>query len=391
MNLTQSDRFNSQKCEILDPEDLEYHSSEQYLILCLKICRLIKKNSCRIEDLIDFDFFARSNEISNNQNSIHKNSTLVQSVVQSSPLSPLLLSNLNATECEKYGHKESYKLALFISGMIVCFLIMILNLLTLITIVKSRRLHSLTNILIANLSISDFISGIAFLYPCILNLMTINALETYDSDLYIFTCNIRQHYYLCLVGYSPMITSMLSSMLTLTLLAIEKYIAIVEPYFYERLIHERKYICYVSLFVIWVISILVSLLPLMGWNEQHQNMKLSSYKGFDCRHAQSVPCMFERIFTLDYILMFTVICCICALAMFAIYARIYVIARKQSKKLSKIRSLAINSSSNSNRILSVSLSSNEPRRASNDSETNNGNTFLLEIITFCLTLKCILK
>ena len=245
----------------------------------------------------------------------------------------LLFSNLNETECIKYGHRESYKLTLFICGIILCLLIIMLNSLTLFTIVRSRRLYnSITNILVANLSISDFLSGVAFLYPCALNLLTINALETYNSRLYTLACNIRQNYYLCLMGYSPIITSMLSSMLTLTLLALEKYMAIIYPYAYERLINDRKYLCYLILFFVWLISIVVSLLPIMGWNEHN---KYSTYRGFDCMHPNSLPCMFERIFTLDYILLFTSICGICALTMLAIYAQIYLTARKHSRQIAK--------------------------------------------------------
>lgn len=263
------------KCEKFNTTDLVYHSSEQYLMLCLKICNLIIKNKCDIKSLVEIK---RSDNLIK-RNVFNNDSMLVYATS--------LFYNLNETECIKYGHKESYKLSLFICGIILCLIILILNGLTLITIIRSRRLHSITNILIANLSISDFLSGIAFLYPCVLNLLTINALETYNSYLYTIACNIRQYYYVCLAGYSPMITSMLSSMLTLTLLALEKYLAIVKPYMYKRFIHERKYLCYLCLVLTWSISIIVSLLPIMGWNE-HQ--KYSSYRGFNCKHSKSMPC-----------------------------------------------------------------------------------------------------
>lgn len=361
------------KCQHLSSNELIYHSSEQYLILCLKICNLIIKNKCNVRDLVDFDSYLNIDspttkfKLDFSSNDSNKSfipinstkpttdfipstkppislvtldsipSTFIPTQHYSSSYSPLLLSNLNETECMKYGHRESYKLSLFIFGIILCLVILILNSLTLITILKSKRLHTITNILIANLSLSDFLSGVAFLYPCILNLLTINALETYNSYLYTIACNIRNYYYLCLAGYSPMITSMLNSMFSLTLLALEKYLAILHPYMYERLIQDRKYVCYLCLLLTWTISILVSLLPIMGWNEA--NKKYSSYRGFDCKHAQSLPCMFERIFTLDYILLFTSICCVCALAMLAIYIRIYLIARKHSKKIAKMKSI----------------------------------------------------
>lgn len=52
-----------------------------------------------------------------------------------------------------------------------------------------------------------------------------------------------------------------------------------------------------------------------------------------------MPCMFERIFTLDYILLFTSICCVCAVTMLGIYGRIYLIARKHSRQIAKIHSV----------------------------------------------------
>jgi hypothetical protein len=355
------------KCEHLSATELIYHSSEQYLILCLKLCSSIIRDKCDIGELVDFNRYRL--KLAAFKSSATKQLTSINSLkqnlfyddyldIKSSSLdtsnnnnysfinySPLLLSHLNETECMKYAHRESYKLSLFICGIILCLIILILNSLTLITITKSKRLHNITNILIANLSLSDFLSGIAFLYPCILNLLTIYALEAYDSYLYKITCNVRQFYYLCLAGYSPLITSMLSSIFTLTLLAIEKYMAILHPYLYERLIDDRKYLCYIVLILTWTISIIISMLPLMGWNEHN---KYSSYRGFDCQDAQSLPCMFERIFTLDYILLFTIICCICALTMLAIYVRIYMIARRHSKQIANVKIVLNHKNNNSN-------------------------------------------
>lgn len=271
------------ECDRLSRSELVYQSSEQYLILCLKICNMIMTKKCEIEHLL----FDVANETTSTTTSTTTSMTTffdeslnnqsLTTTTSSGIAAAQLLSHLNSTECVKYAHKESYKLSLFICGILLCMIILTLNSLTLITIVKTRRLHTITNMLIANLSASDFLSGVAFLYPCILNLLTINALETYDSYLYTLACNIRQYYYLCLAGYSPMITSMLSSMLTLTLLAFEKYMAIEHPYVYERIVAERRYVCYLSILFTWTVSILVSALPIMGWNEHNKVNKKDSY------------------------------------------------------------------------------------------------------------------
>lgn len=351
-------------CKQIDKDSLKFHSSEQYLMTCLKLCNLIVKHDCEINELVDFGKETALLATTTESTSLQQESTTTlpyenieeflerqlnyyfdyfynifpTRVSSSATSASLLFLNLNSTECQKYGHRESYKLSLFVCGIILCFLILILNGLTLYTIFKTKKLHSVTNILIANLSASDFLSGISFLYPCTLNLLTINALQTYNSNLYQLACNIRQYYYLCLVAYSPMICSMLSSVFTLTLLAIEKYIAIVRPYLYKRLISSKKYLI-ICLSITWSMSVLISLLPIMGWNE---HSKLNNYRGFSCTNKQSIPCMFEKIFTLDYILLFTSICCLCAITMLFIYIKIYFVARKHSKQIAQMANIVSN-------------------------------------------------
>ena len=115
------------QCEQLNSIDLVYHSSEQYLILCLKICNLIIKSQCDIKSLVDFNRFLTPNK-TNETNTLHSNKLKTLSAnnlinqdphSQSLPLQSIsytasLFSNLNETECMKYGHKESYKLSLFV-------------------------------------------------------------------------------------------------------------------------------------------------------------------------------------------------------------------------------------------------------------------------------------
>lgn len=179
------------------------------------------------------------------------------------------------------------------------------------------------------MSLSDFLLGLAFMYPCTLNLLTIHALETYNAHIYTLTCSIRNHYYMCLVGHSPMITSMLNSMFTLLLLAIDKYVCIVKPYAYLKQ-EQSKWTMGggVCLSGVWCVAILVSLLPLMGFGtDGHHNLIVEA--------TPPQPCMFERIFTLNYILLFTGICGLCALFILTIYVRIYMIARKHFKQIER--------------------------------------------------------
>lgn len=85
-----------EKCSEINAQDLVYHTSEQYLILCLRLCNLIINNNCPIHHL-----------------TVNNNRTM--------------FSNLNETECAKYAHRETYKLSLFVTGFLLCLAIMGLN------------------------------------------------------------------------------------------------------------------------------------------------------------------------------------------------------------------------------------------------------------------------
>ena len=183
---------------------------------------------------------------------------------------------------------------------------------------------------------------------------------------------------------------MLSSIFTLTLLAIEKYIAILKPYLYETLCLYKSKLLPLLICLSWLISIIVSLLPIMGWNEYHQTTILNekqkiihkSYRGFNCTHPQSMPCMFEKIFTLGFILLFTVICCACALAMLAIYIRIYIVARKHSKQIA----LQMTHFSNFKKIIKKKKDNNNNEGGGGEVteivENNNNNKRIYEKVCF---------
>ena len=141
----------SKQCSHLSQEELIYHTSEQYLILCLKLCNLIIKNNCSIRNIVEFNSII----ISNNNASFLAASSFTSP--SSNPI--ILLSNLNETECVKYGHRESYKMLGFILGILLCLAIMLLNSFTLINILiynKSTAQVWVINIFLTfNLNRSD--------------------------------------------------------------------------------------------------------------------------------------------------------------------------------------------------------------------------------------------
>ncbi len=93
---------NDDECPQMSAHDLAYHTSEQYLILCLRLCRLILNNNC----------------------TIHR---IIVNTSNASSSSTLMFLNLNELECAKYAHRETYKLSLFVAGLLLCLLIMGLN------------------------------------------------------------------------------------------------------------------------------------------------------------------------------------------------------------------------------------------------------------------------
>ena len=252
------------------------------------------------------------------------------------------IETMNHNECEKYSNEVRRKFCLFILGIILAILVIFLNLIVTWIILSSTKLRSLmTNIFLLNLSIADTLSGCSFLYPCLMNIFVEYAVVNYDSFLLTRLNSIRNNYYICLSAYAFIMSGMLMSVSILLSIAIDKYIYIFKPYSYPKILTKRRCLLWIS--SLWLISIIIGLLPLLGWNKMK---RCSSVKKALC---SSNTCLIDRVFTTGYCSLFATISLLAAIVILYVYVRIFFLARDHLMRIEKLKSQCILSSSSSTR------------------------------------------
>jgi hypothetical protein len=247
----------------------------------------------------------------------------------------------NSTMLTACAREPVYKGLLFSFGILTSLSIFVLNLAIFVRILTSERLRVLKNLIILNLCVSDFLSGIAFLVPSIMHLAVTypelknNNPNTKDEiDIILSKYNND----LVLVIYIPLVTSMLASMLSLTSVAILKYFRIMRPFFYLRLVNELRCLTMTCLFTIWIVALFVCILPLFVFGDVHVCRLNANFKPSKCnKHLRIFACMFHRIFRYDLVILFTFICSLCSMVIFFIYLRLFLCAQNELNKLSRMK------------------------------------------------------
>jgi hypothetical protein len=226
---------------------------------------------------------------------------------------------------------------LYISGVGLCGAILVLNLCILLRIMCSKRLRTPTNILLVNLTLADFLLGLAFLVPSMINLIFASSISTNNIELFswIYSIMSDKNSSVALAVYAPMATSMLVSILTLTAMAVNKYIKIFHPYRFMRMAANMKQSLSITVLLIWSVSIAVCTLPLLVMNTENK-CHLSANT---CKHIKLIVCMFHSIFKTDHVVVFTAICLTCSCVIFVLYVRIYFQANREFRFISQRSSL----------------------------------------------------
>lgn len=231
----------------------------------------------------------------------------------SNTISHLLINaNCNRTIEEFVMYSATLLLVLFI---------IITNSFELILINKQRPLP-LTNYLIASLAASDLLLGVSAIYTTVMNILTTQARASGDLIFLAEILEIRSMRSLCLSTDSPgfMYGCMLTSVLTLTAIATEKYITIFHPLDYDNLITHTSIT--VVIIIIWVFAQLFGFLPLIGWNEYHDEM-----------------CLFVEKSAYSYLLSWALISLTCALITTLLYGRIFIAAQQHARRIAAHDSL----------------------------------------------------
>ncbi|XP_062571954.1 D(2) dopamine receptor A-like [Saccostrea cucullata] len=228
------------------------------------------------------------------------------------------LSNLSfffseATEEDCLNTKQ---LTAYCISMILSVLIILANSVILAAFVYGRnRLLKSSNIPIISLALSDLLTGITFLYTSTWNLIILDAGYDFDLMKIQYYASMRANYYLCLTLDGPgfVFACMMSSVLSLAVIASDRYLAIFHSYRYHFWITTPRMV--VAVIIIWLISLIVSVLPLMGWNNW------------------SGTCQLTDVMDYDYLVLWSSICFICGFLILFIYLRIFIVARKHSRQI----------------------------------------------------------
>ena len=210
---------------------------------------------------------------------------------------------------------EVLEAALYSLALILCTVIAMANIMAIVVIARHKSLQTTTNRIILSLAASDLLLGLTFYYSTILNLLILRAKLLFDFDSLDQLLRVRNNYIICLIMDGPglIFTSMMASILTLLLIATEKYIAVFYPYKYPVLLTNKK--VHITVLVIWVISTVVGVLPLLGWNK---------FTGM---------CSFVERTSYSYLVLWASICITSAIIITFIYLRIFLAARKHIRQI----------------------------------------------------------
>ncbi|XP_006901488.1 PREDICTED: adenosine receptor A2a [Elephantulus edwardii] len=119
-----------------------------------------------------------------------------------------------------------------------------------------------------------------------------------------------------------------SSIFSLLAIAIDRYIAIRIPLRYNGLVTGTRAKGIIA--VCWVLSFVIGLTPMLGWNKCGQKASNQS-----CSAVGQVTCLFEDVVPMNYMVYYNFLACVLVplLAMLGIYLRIFLAARRQLKQM----------------------------------------------------------
>ncbi|CAL1535683.1 unnamed protein product, partial [Lymnaea stagnalis] len=153
---------------------------------------------------------------------------------------------------------------------VVGFVSVFSNSVVLAVIYRTPRLHTVTNVFMGNLALADVMVGIS-VTPC-------------ASLSYV---GLPHNFYGCVLINSILLMVTNVSILMLLAIAIERFIAIKEPFLYDRELTIKRAI-FVNIFV-WVLGLSLGMVPLAGWNTGYHEVEY---------------CEFLDVMTLEYMVYF---------------------------------------------------------------------------------------
>lgn len=181
------------------------------------------------------------------------------------------------------------------------------NLLVCIAVGRNKKLQTVTNYFLVSLAAADFFVG-TLAIPC---------------AIMIYLGIPHNTLYMCVAVAYTLITLTQSSVFSLLAIAIERYVAILLPFHYQRLLKPRN--ARLIILLTWFLAFLVSLVPLMGFHNKARHINF---------------CFFTCVVDIALLVYFSFFGCalIPLLVMFFIYAHIFITVRRQVRRIAAIQS-----------------------------------------------------
>ncbi|XP_072016467.1 adenosine receptor A2b-like [Amphiura filiformis] len=169
-------------------------------------------------------------------------------------------------------------------------------------------------------AVYSFVGSLAF-NDCLVGFVLIPVYYTA-----IFIVELKTNFYFCLTVSTFVLASCSTSMLHVSIIAVDRYLAIYFPLQYHVIMDSRK-IAF-TILVTWCISFIISVFPFMGWKNTTRKLDY-------CYIDQVVPVSYMSFhFTFSFVLPLIVT--------FAIYLQIIEAARHQIRRIGVLNSMARN-------------------------------------------------
>ncbi|KAM8904581.1 adenosine receptor A1-like [Spinachia spinachia] len=208
-----------------------------------------------------------------------------------------------------YGYLPRAKGLYIATELTIALLAIVGNFLVCLAVARNKKLRTVTNYFLVSLAVADTLVGLLAI-PC----AVLTDLGRPHHDLP-----------LCLVLLSVLMVLTQSSILSLLAVAAERYMAILMPFQYQRVMSPQN--AQLALLVTWGLGAISGCVPLMDWKRQPAN---SDY------------CIFTCVVDMNYMVYFNFFCCLVVplVAMFVIYGHIFVTVRRQQRRIGVARGAA---------------------------------------------------
>ncbi|CAN9504300.1 unnamed protein product [Ophioblennius macclurei] len=185
--------------------------------------------------------------------------------------------------------------------LVICSFIVLENLTVLVAIWRNHRFHNRMYFFIGNLALCDLLAGVAYL---------VNLLLSGEKTLKLSPA-------LWFVREGSMFVALGASIFSLLAIAIERHLTMIKMRPYDA---NKNYRVFLLIGACWLIAISLGALPILGWNCL-DNLP-------DC--STVLP-----LYTKKYVAFCISVFMILLLAMSILYARIYILVKSSSRKVSK--------------------------------------------------------